>query len=89
MTIVRLRATGAANLEIRGSAIHDILWARATPESGLQHVHVIVGPGTVDITIFSTSAGEDEASRRAVLACELACSGSPMLAGWQVYRGLT
>lgn len=89
MTTVRLRATSQANLAIEGAAIHDVLWARATPEVGLEHVHVVVGPGTVDITIFCRSANGTEASHSAVLICELACRDSPALHGWQVRSQLT
>ena len=86
MTTVRLRATRQANLEIKGAAVHDILWARATPETGLEHIRVAVRPGRVDIAIFCTSAGEDQALSSALRACELACRESPMLSGWQVCR---
>ena len=87
MTTVRLRATSRANLEIEGAAVHDILWARATPTPGLEHVHVMVRPGRVDITIFCTLGREDEASYSAVRTCEAACRDSPVLSGWQVCHG--
>lgn len=86
MTTVRLWATDRANLDIEGAAVHDILWARAAPEAGLEHVHVAVYPGKVDIAIFCISADEDQASSSAVRVCDLACRESPFLSGWQIFR---
>ena len=84
MMTVQLSAASRDRAGITGAAVHDILWAHAPPDLGLEHVRVAVEPSQLSITIFCTAPGKDQALYRAVRVCELACQESPMLRDWHV-----
>lgn len=85
MTIVTLvRANDCPSRDLSGAMIHDVLWAFARPESGLEHVRVSAHIDRIDIAMFCLAKTALEAHAAAVSVCDRACHGSPKLYGWHV-----
>jgi hypothetical protein len=87
MTVVSLVATSASVDSAPDSTmIHDVIWAFATPETGLEHVRVARDLTQIHIAMFCLAPTEDMARSAAVTTCERACRNSPLLAGWEILR---
>jgi hypothetical protein len=85
MTVVRLEVTQQAiHRHLDSATVHDIIWAFATPETGLEHVHVSAQGDHLHITLFSIARNVGEAYFVSTLTVDRACRESPLLAGWRI-----
>lgn len=84
VTIVTLVPESDESPDPDSTLVHDVIWALATPETGLQHVRVSVRTNAVDIVLFCSTQVAAHAHHAAVALCQRVCAISPLLHGWRV-----
>lgn len=64
-----VRANAAA---MEANAVHDVLWAHARPEHGLEHIRARPAPHGVDLVLFITAAETEHAEAKVAALLESA-----------------
>jgi hypothetical protein len=87
MIAVTLVATNSrAHTSLDSAAVNDVIWAFATPQTGIEHVHVVSCGTRLEIVVFCLADTEDKARSESFAVCERARANSPMLRGWAIQR---
>ena len=85
MTVVTLATRKMdSGHQIRRETVHDVIWALATPELSLQHVHVKASGNKLDIVLFVNSPSSAAARSAGLGVCMRACRVSAVLQDWEI-----
>jgi hypothetical protein len=82
VTFARIRED--ANWPINCALLHDVIWALATSDAGLENVRVSGRKEKLDVALFCTAWTAEDARSKSIALCQNVCAVSPLLRGWGI-----
>ncbi|AHH98887.1 hypothetical protein GCM10010174_47640 [Kutzneria viridogrisea] len=82
--VLRLRGSHTDEASLESAAV-DAMWATATPEDSIEHVHALVMRDRLYVTLFRISRNREETRAIATEVCRRTISASPFLS--QIVHG--